>query len=224
MGSYGPLCSRGVAESFNSLEANVVQIRRNSLAQMSAWNQMEPPLPIDQLNQMITNLTAMERRAINAEYDDYDDEAFGNFWFGRSSLADLSPISNVPLGQSALLTFAAVDPRTGLPVQGVSIGSVSYMVNEDPDNPDVLVPIGTSTDASAGFAVSYTVSGFEPMIFAVPYDLQGNAIVMAGVDGVNVAPAIVVDIPVPEPSAMKLAVAIAGIITFRIRRAMRHGP
>ena len=68
----------------------------------------------------------------------------------------------------------------------------------------------TSTDASIGFAVSCTANGFEPMIFAVRYDFEGNAIMMPGVDGVNDAPAVVVDIPTPEPSTGKLALAIAG--------------
>ena len=106
-----------------------------------------------------------------------------------------------------------VDPATDLPTTGPPIASVEYLVNLDPDN-DIFSILGASMDASSHFSLSFTVVPFEPFIKSIPFDSSGNAIVITGVDGQNVAVGVAVVLePVPEPSTIAL-VGSGGAIIF----------
>ena len=147
---------------------------------------------------------------------------------GQPAIYEIAGIAQTPgyptvlalQGQTISIDFGFVDPATGLYTAGPPVGSVEYLVNVDPTSPTDLVPISTSYDASSGFSTSYVVSSSaEPAIEAVPYDANGNPIVIPGVDGDNVAQGFVTALYVPEPSAIVL-LGIGGIgLLARRRRA-----
>jgi hypothetical protein len=123
--------------------------------------------------------------------------------------------------QTVLIDFGFVNPATGLSTAGPVVGSVEYLVNVDPSSPTDLVSIGTSYDASSDFSISYFASSSaEPAIEAVPYDANGDPIVITGVDGYNVAPGFVTVLyDVPEPSTMVLVgIGAIGLATRQWRR------
>jgi len=132
---------------------------------------------------------------------------------GEAFIDGLSSTAFSPLGAMVNLTFQFVDPATDLPTTGPPIASVEYLVNLDPDN-DLFSILGASMDASSHFSLSFTVVPFEPFIKSIPFDSSGNAIVITGVDGQNVAVGVAVVLePVPEPSTIAL-VGSGGAIIF----------
>ncbi len=146
---------------------------------------------------------------------------------GQVMLAGITPDPSLDEGATGLLTFQFVQAGTGLPDPGPAIGSVLYQALLDPDMPAVFTTIGESADAASDFAVSFTVEGFEPTILATPYDTSGNPIFLDGLDDLNVAQALLVDVPVeavPEPSSISVAAAgvfgMAGLLQRRRRRRL----
>jgi hypothetical protein len=111
-------------------------------------------------------------------------------------------------GELLSVDFGFIDPTTSLAASGPTIGSVEYLVSTDPNNPTSYTPIGTSTDASSNFSIPYLDStAFEPDIEAIPFDANGNAIVIPGVDGYNAAIGSVTALAAPEPSTTRLLLA-----------------
>jgi hypothetical protein len=144
--------------------------------------------------------------------------------FGGSMYADQFPISHVPIGQMALLTFAFLKPDSLQPTVGPSIAFVVYDVNLDPSNPGVFKTIGTSFDATSNFALPFTASGFEPLIRATPFDASGKPIQIPGVDGDNIAVGYVVDmdISVPEPNSDIMMLTGAGLLACARKRHIQR--
>ena len=152
-------------------------------------------------------------------------------FIGQAVLADNYPISTLPDGATSILTFVLINPDTGLVVAGPTVGSVLYEVNLDPSTPDLYIQVGTSFDVASNFSLPFTVSGFEPVIRATPFDLAGNQIIIPGVDGFDVAEGDVVNLstPVPEPTSMVLlGTGLAGISMtmrkkFKSRKSRKGG-
>ena len=116
-------------------------------------------------------------------------------------------------GNLLSVDFGFIDPTTSLAASGPTIGSVEYLVSTDPNNPLTYTPIGTSTDASSNFSISYLDStAFEPDIEAIPFDANGNLIVIPGFDGYNAAIGSVTALAAPEPSTTWLFLAGAILI------------
>ena len=116
-------------------------------------------------------------------------------------------------GNLLSVDFGFIDPTTSLAASGPTIGFVEYLVSTDPNNPTSYTPIAISTDASSNFSISYLDSTvYEPDIEAIPFDANGNAIVIPGVDGFNAAIGSVTALAAPEPSTTWLFLAGAILI------------
>lgn len=120
-------------------------------------------------------------------------------------------------GENLALSFQFIDPATGLPTSGPAVASVVYEANLDPFTPNVLVPIGTSSNSLSNFAISWSSSGFEPMIEAIPYDASDNPIEDPGVDGDNSAVGLNIAPNAPDSASTfyLLGLGIAGLWTIR---------
>ena len=165
-----------------------------------------------------------EKRQIAIAKKMYDDEqkALNVSAIGEAFIDGVSPTAFSPLGAIVDLTFQFVDPATDLPTTGPPVASVEYLVNLDPDN-DLFSIVGTSIDVSSHFSLPFTVVPFEPFIKSIPFDSNGNPIVITGVDGQNVAVGVAVVLE-PEPSTIVL-VGSGGVIllgfAWRRRRCNR---
>jgi hypothetical protein len=145
-------------------------------------------------------------------------------FIGQPSLADSFPAADLAIGETSLLSFQFIDPATEQPAVGPAIGAVFYEINTDPSHPDIFLPLGTSFDPASNFAFPFTLNDFEPDIQAVPFDTAGHPIVIAGVDGINVAVGSVTDIPVPEPpTASLLGSAVLSLLTWATWRQRASG-
>jgi hypothetical protein len=130
-------------------------------------------------------------------------------------------------GQLLSVDFGFLDPATGLPTTGPSVASVAYEVDTDPLSATNFVPIGTSFDAGSNFSISYLISTtFEPGIQAIPYDANGDPIVITGLGGDNVAQGKVVALFIPEPSTFALLLPsllmLVGAMRLKSRRGSDH--
>jgi len=164
-----------------------------------------------------------EDEQIRAAYEKYLETASANNIpiIGQPAIYAIAGVPQSPgfpdviAGPGNLLSvdFGFIDPTTSLAASGPTIGSVEYLVSTDPTNPFSYTPIGTSTDASSNFSISYLDStAFEPDIEAIPFDANGNAIVIPGVDGYNAAIGSVTALAAPEPSTTWLFLAGATLI------------
>ena len=128
-----------------------------------------------------------------------------------------SPFELTGNGQILTLSFEFINPATGVPTTGPAVSSVLYEANLDPSTPNVLVPIGTSSAFVSNFAITWQSSGFEPMIEAIPYDANGNPIVISGVDGENSAVGLNVALNAPDssPTSVLLGLGIVGLFCVR---------
>jgi hypothetical protein len=140
--------------------------------------------------------------------------------FGDAMLNGNSLVADLPLGTPSTLTFQFLDPATGTADRSIAIGSVVYLVNEDPTAPRFL-PVGLSSDAASNFAVSYTINGAEPMIEAIPFDGNGSPIVIPDANRGNAARGLVADIngqAAPEAStSILLGLGLMGVGMIRRR-------
>src|SRR5262249_47697897 len=83
---------------------------------------------------------------------------------------------------SFTLNYQWVDASTFQPVPNPLTGITSVFYEEDVTG--TFTPIGISTDAATNFALSYTISGFEPLVRATPLDAFGSPITLIDpVDG-----------------------------------------
>jgi hypothetical protein len=151
---------------------------------------------------------AVEAAAIAAADKSYEDEQkVVTAVIGQDFLNGVFPYLFLSNGSTAKLTFSFIDPATGLPTTGTSIGSVVYEQSQTPDIPDSFTMVGMSTDATNHFLINYQVGSSEQDIRAIPFDLSGLPISISGVGGENVAVGDVVQLQtVPEPSALTLTV------------------
>jgi hypothetical protein len=179
-------------------------------------------------------LPALAKAAIIGQEQALIDGVMNNFMFEQRGIAvavgqplidGAFPVATVADGAAVALGFGFVDPNTAATTSnGPLVSSVLYEASTDPTTPNALTLIGVSSDAADGFAVSYTLTSFEAAIFAVPMDASGDPIVIAGVDGQNVAVGEAATVaPVPEPSSLVMAgpvlvlLARAGIVRSRGR-------
>jgi hypothetical protein len=173
---------------------------------------------------LLSQEVASEQKGIAAKEELFElqQEALENgIDLGELRVDNYHPVGRTLDGTPALLTFGFVKAVTGQPaIDAPAIGSVQYFAQEDPSNPGVFTPIGSSSDAGNQFAISWIVSGFEPLIEAVPYSPSGAPVVINGVAGDNIAVGHVFDIPatVPEPSSLSLLLAGLGLIAICYRR------
>jgi hypothetical protein len=145
---------------------------------------------------------------------------------GEMLLASVNPVSMTPVGATGMATFRFIDPGTGLPTAGPTIGSVVYEINIDPSLPGVFVPLGTSSNVTTQFSLPFSVTDRITTVRATPFDPGGSAIVIPGVGGFNVAGDIAVNIgAVPEPATQFLVVTavVIGVGLARYRRRRGHG-
>jgi hypothetical protein len=162
-------------------------------------------------------------KALSRRYtQDYEDEQYAALvpLIGQPRIAGSYPYSSVADGQSTTVDFRFVDPNTLLPMASDVVTAVFYEVNLDPTTTD-FVPLGTSSDASTQFALPFVVTGFEPLIRAIPLDASGTPVFMVGVDGSNVAQGLVLNfsIPVAEPPTfLSLLVGLAALAGLRRRK------
>lgn len=125
-------------------------------------------------------------------------------------------------GSINLLTFQFLDPNTLLPTSGPSIASVFYAFSDTPDLPGSFTALGTSTNASSNFALSFTAFTTEEAIVATPLDASGNPIFIPDVNGVgNLALGVVADLVAPEPPALSLAL-LGGLLALTASKTGRH--
>lgn len=89
-------------------------------------------------------------------------------------------LTHMPEGVTVTLQYRYADIVTGFPVTGPAISYVEYLVELDHGGPLVLLPAGTSSNPTDLFAVSYTVTGCEPLIVAIPRDAGGAEIILPG--------------------------------------------
>ena len=141
----------------------------------------------------------------------------GQVNFIAGGVASASPVVTTATPTSGSLTFEFLDVDTMQPMAAGSdpaIGSVVYEVCSDyTSSPISWTVLGTSTDASSGFALPFSCGTAEYMIDAVPYDTSGNPIFFADAentsdDGSNDAVGgldfIDCGTCVPEPSSLAL--------------------
>ena len=128
-----------------------------------------------------------------------------------------NPVSLLPAGVAGLLDFRFIDPATGSPATGPTIGSVDYQVNVNPAVPTDFVDIGSSSDAATDFTVPFTIqAGTEPVFLATPFSPSGDAIFVAGTGGSNDARAVAFNATVPEPSYVVLLGSALALIAFML--------
>ncbi|GCA74164.1 hypothetical protein MiTe_00986 [Microcystis aeruginosa NIES-2520] len=146
----------------------------------------------------------------------------GNKAIGQALIdGQIVPSCNLGGETEKSLTFAFINPENSTSTSfdiadpGFSIASVLYEVNLDPDMPDVFETLGVSNDPTSNFRITFTPTGFEPLVIATPFDSLGNPIFISGVDNNNVAIGLAVDVIgtkditcVPEPSTILSLLAL----------------
>jgi hypothetical protein len=154
----------------------------------------------------------------------------GFFAVGQPFIDGTYPVTTLAPGTTATLTFGFVDTVTGqLTTGGPTIGSVEYLVNTDPSNPNLFTLIGTSTDATSDFALGYMLGMNEPDVRGIPFDPSGNPIVLADIGGSgNVAMGDSYNIlsSVPEPSSIVMVSIslVCGLLAYSRYRAPCRAP
>lgn len=219
------------ADTIDDYDARIAKIRQNS---------MMAQIPLDKIINDPKSTQKQKHAAIDQEDALWDGEYLAQILagqryhieqsgrIGRTMLAGLSPVGRFGTGTSVSLTFDFIDPGTGQPNGGPAITCVEYAVNLDPETPSVFTPVGESSDAADGFAVPFTVTGYEPVIRATPFDASGDPIFIDGLDGQNVAVGYAGVIPpgvVPEPSTgWAMAPVMSTLIWLVRRRSPRRRP
>jgi hypothetical protein len=132
------------------------------------------------------------------------------------------------------MDYSFIDPATGLDTSAAFVPfQVRYQVLSFPGSIDpslfvgldeagieslirpLLTEIGSSTDASNRFRINFDVAGFEPILFAFPFDASGNEI-----RGVATA-GWISTVQVPEPSTWTVLIIGFGAIGANLRRRRR---
>ena len=136
---------------------------------------------------------------------------------GTVAYASVIPVAEPLPGAAGDLTFFWLDPATEGGAAGPAIASVSYFVNTAPDtdNYDLL---GTSFDSATDFSLEMVTLAPDADIRAVPFDAGSNPIVIAGLEGQNVASSFVTLVSLPEPASVVL-LAAGGLFAAARRRA-----
>jgi hypothetical protein len=116
-----------------------------------------------------------------------EEEAIFQLAIGQDFLDGMTPTEILAAGAVSTLTFQFIDPATGVPTIGPSVGSVLYEASPTPAIAGTFAPLGSSHDATNNFPLAFTVTSAEEDIVAIPFDLSGAPIVITGVDGFNVA-------------------------------------
>ena len=129
----------------------------------------------------------------------------------------LAPYETYIPGQTFALTFEYINPATGATTSGPAVSEVVYEAVTDPALPNNLTPIGSSSDSSSDFAITWASSGYEPMIEAIPYGANGGPIVISGVDGDNSAVGLNGALLAPDSSqtSLLLGLGFAGLLGLR---------
>jgi hypothetical protein len=123
------------------------------------------------------------------------------------------------------MALTVIDPVTGLPSAAApAIGSGEHLADTSPYTPDSLTFLGILTSASSGFSLSFTATGFEPEVDAIPFTAGGSPIFVSGADGDNDAIGLVRALyPTPEPASAvpwgRAAVMLADAGSKRTRRS-----
>ena len=116
------------------------------------------------------------------------------------------------LGHAVTVTFNFYNSDTGvITPPPIAISQIVYEALLDPGDA-AYTPIGSSSDLASNFAISFVLTGFEPIIQGIPIGLDGLAYPMDGNWGISM------DILVPEPTtALLLAPVFAGLWLSRRR-------
>ncbi len=168
-----------------------------------------------------------ERQLIRIICRQYEQKNTG-FAIGDAMIGGVS-LSNLPDGASTTLTFAFVDAETGNPVNVPGVAGVRYEIQTDPpSDPPAFEVLGSSTDPASGFALPYVVSGFEPLIIAIPLDASGEPFELLGAGGDDVSRGLAINIflvpPIPTVSEWGLIIlTLLGLTLGTIVFARRRG-
>lgn len=112
------------------------------------------------------------------------------------------------------------DFQGSTPMVAYDLASVRYYSYAD--DPAAAVFLGESFNIADNFRMTLNVSGFEPVIKAVPFDSQGNRIIVLDSNGENGADAFALILtPVPEPATWALMIGGFGFAGASLRRR-RH--
>jgi MYXO-CTERM domain-containing protein len=118
------------------------------------------------------------------------------------------------------LTFNYLNPATLQVGSGPQVASVMYEASLDPANPNVLTPIGSSSDSLSDFAIMWQSQGYEPLIEAIPLDSAGSPIVISGVGEDNSAvglDGVLYSTPDSSPTSLLLGLGMVGLLGLRRR-------
>jgi hypothetical protein len=190
-----------------------------------SWDDVAAIIAGEKWESFLDNHTAeREQEIIELAFEAYHDK-LGDAAVAKAMIGG-QRVSTLADGTETLLTFQFVAADTGLPVPMPDVASVLYQIQIDPPTLEpVFVDYGISTDPSSDFALPFLISGFEPLIQAIPRDGKGVPLVVIGPTGTDVAPSAAINIPIePVPAigtfgfaAIVVLVAAVGVCTLRRR-------